>query len=321
MNLLEYLRSKTQVDLDTFDIEVEAARELRGCIDCTSNQYEYYTELSKDNRKDILQKALELAAKWHDNFSSIRMEELAVEAAIIATGKRESYTFTSRGYLIREFIDAGYHELFTIIDETFDRSRVVMKVPATWEGLQACRELRDHEIKTLATTLFTMEQVVLAGEVGCVSISPFLHELKALFDQSYHDENPLLELCVKAQKWYEQNSLPTRVKACANIGLDEILQLAGVAAFTVVPDDLRLLASTRKTDEESVNVSLFAEQSQEGSKIEYPSYIDEEEKYRCDFACVDEGMAQLKLAQAIQIFCDFQSKAEAIVRAAKERDA
>jgi transaldolase len=57
-----------------------------------------------------------------------------------------------------------------------------MKVPATWEGLQACRELRYSGIKTLATTLFTMEQAVLAGEVGCVSISPFVHELKALFD-------------------------------------------------------------------------------------------------------------------------------------------
>lgn len=60
-----------------------------------------------------------------------------------------------------------------------------MKVPATWEGLQACRELKSINVKTLATTLFTMEQVVLAGEVGCVSISPFVHELKALFDERY----------------------------------------------------------------------------------------------------------------------------------------
>lgn len=38
-------------------------------------------------------------------------------------------------------------------------------------------------IKTLATTVFTMEQVVLAGEAGCVFMSPFVHEAKAHFDE------------------------------------------------------------------------------------------------------------------------------------------
>ena len=55
---------------------------------------------------------------------------------------------------------------------------------STWEGLQACRELTSLGIKTLATTLFTMEQAVLAAEAGCFSISPFVHELKAFFDES-----------------------------------------------------------------------------------------------------------------------------------------
>lgn len=70
-----------------------------------------------------------------------------------------------------------------MIDSSFDTSRLVTKVTATWEGLQACRELKYSGIKTLATAVFTMEQAVLAGEVGCISISPFVHELKAIFDQ------------------------------------------------------------------------------------------------------------------------------------------
>jgi transaldolase len=78
----------------------------------------------------------------------------------------------------------GLHQLFELVDPSFDRKRLVMKVAATWEGLQACRELKMENIKTLATTVFTMEQVVLAGEVGCVSISPFVHELKAVFDET-----------------------------------------------------------------------------------------------------------------------------------------
>jgi transaldolase len=59
-----------------------------------------------------------------------------------------------------------------------------MKVAATWEGLQACRILKEEKFRTLATMVFSMEQVVLAGEVGVVSISPFLHEPKNNLDAS-----------------------------------------------------------------------------------------------------------------------------------------
>ena len=78
--------------------------------------------------------------------------------------------------------DVGIYLLFKIISPGFDRSRLVFKVTATWEGLQACRELKNSGIKTLATAVFTMEQAVLAGEAGCVSISPFVHELKVIFE-------------------------------------------------------------------------------------------------------------------------------------------
>jgi hypothetical protein len=79
----------------------------------------------------------------------------------------------------------GFHAISRILDPEFELSRLIMKVPATWEGLQACSRLKVDNIKTLATTLFTMEQVVLAGEAGCISISPFAHELRAHLDSSY----------------------------------------------------------------------------------------------------------------------------------------
>jgi transaldolase len=60
-----------------------------------------------------------------------------------------------------------------------------MKVPATFEGLQACRALFQSGVQTLATTVFTMEQAILAAEVNCVSISPFVHELKTGFDSTW----------------------------------------------------------------------------------------------------------------------------------------
>lgn len=89
---------------------------------------------------------------------------------------------TSHTLLSDDFL--GFHKLARVLEPEFDLSRLIMKVPSTWEGLQACSRLSVDGIKTLATTLFTMEQVVLAGEAGCISISPFAHELRAHLDTS-----------------------------------------------------------------------------------------------------------------------------------------
>lgn len=61
-------------------------------------------------------------------------------------------------------------------------SRLIVKVPSTWEGLQACRKLKGLGVQTLGTTLFTLEQGILAAEAGCIYVSPFLNELRAGID-------------------------------------------------------------------------------------------------------------------------------------------
>lgn len=47
-------------------------------------QYEYYTELAKPARKDILEKTLELSSNLHDEFPEATFEELAVEVSVCA---------------------------------------------------------------------------------------------------------------------------------------------------------------------------------------------------------------------------------------------
>lgn len=65
------------------------------------------------------------------------------------------------------------------------RQRVCIKIPSTWEGLQACRTLEQEGISTLATTLFSIEQAALAAEVGCRYIAPYVNELAVHFEKGY----------------------------------------------------------------------------------------------------------------------------------------
>ena len=113
----------------------------------------------------------------------------------------------------------------------------------------------------------------------------------------YRDIDPLLELCVRAQKWYRQESIPTMVKACATMGVDELLQLAGVDAITIIPGDLKELRSTDRFEKEVKALSMFDNTSTVREKLSYPSYIDDEARYRMEFDAAEDGKAQLKLSQ------------------------
>jgi transaldolase len=74
--------------------------------------------------------------------------------------------------------------LFVDVEPAFDSARICIKIPSTWEGMQACRVLRAEGVNTLATTLFTLEQAQLAAEVGCRYVSPYVNELKVHFDKT-----------------------------------------------------------------------------------------------------------------------------------------
>lgn len=71
---------------------------------------------------------------------------------------------------------------FSQLAPGFDTGRVCIKIPSTWEGLQACRELERRGIATLATTVFGPEQAALAADAGCTYIAPYLNELRVHFD-------------------------------------------------------------------------------------------------------------------------------------------
>lgn len=72
----------------------------------------------------------------------------------------------------------GLVQLFQHVQPGFDVNRICIKIPSTWEGLMACRTLESRGVRTLATTLFTMAQAVLAAEVGCTYVAPYVNELK-----------------------------------------------------------------------------------------------------------------------------------------------
>lgn len=54
---------------------------------------------------------------------------------------------------------------------------VVIKLPLTWDGLRACKDLTDKGTKVNVTLCFSANQAILAAKAGATYISPFVGRL------------------------------------------------------------------------------------------------------------------------------------------------
>jgi len=198
-------------------------------------------------------------------------------------------------------------EHFQLLDLGFDLSRVCIKIPSTWEGLEACRLLESSGIATLATTLFTIEQAWLAGNVGCEYIAPYVNELKVHFEEGFVDHNKAMDLCVQAQRLYTTNEVKTKVLPASLTSIDEIMALAGADHITISPGLLEKLVEAPASDKTA--------ESRFDAKIEMPPMLSftNEPEYRIAFTLSGKGEGERKLTQAINIFCEMQTKLEKMI--------
>lgn len=191
-SLLTHLRNRSAVDCDTLNSTVAA--DLGPFIDCTSNQAIAFFELSLHRHQGLLSRAATLAKEHSNTYPDVALPSLAVEIGMILLALEIVPHLSGFSHLqtnpVHSFNKAAtvanairLVELMGKIGVDYDNKRVCVKIPSTWEGLQACHELEARGIRTLATTLFTIEQAQLAAEVGCRYVAPYVNELRVHFDE------------------------------------------------------------------------------------------------------------------------------------------
>lgn len=101
------------------------------------------------------------------------------------------------------------------------QERVCIKIPSTLEGLEACRVLeKEHDVRTLATTCFSVAQGLAAAQAGCRYVAPYVNPLIVHIDPAQHriTSDPLKELkgvrvTFAIQKTYRELGYSTQVLA------------------------------------------------------------------------------------------------------------
>ena len=120
---------------------------------------------------------------------------------------------------------------------------IVVKLPMTWEGLKACRELSMVDIKINITLCFSTSQALLAAKAGATYVSPFIGRLD--------DENiDGVELIRQIKKIYNNYSYSTKILAASIRTKNHVTQsaLAGADVATIPPKVFNTLISHNQTD-------------------------------------------------------------------------
>jgi transaldolase len=130
-----------------------------------------------------------------------------------------------------------------------DRSRILIKIASTWEGIRAAERLEKEGIHCNMTLLFGLHQAIACAEAGVTLISPFVGRIldwykKEMGREYAPAEDPGVRSVTTIYNYYKKFGYPTEIMAASFRNVGEIIELAGCDLLTISPALLKELEST-----------------------------------------------------------------------------
>lgn len=184
---LEVVKDRLTLDIDQLD--AEAAARYGPFCDMTSNQALVAGVVAQDSNPDLVRRVVARAKL--EKTDPLEAVEYALDLLIVHLAKevlshlsgRVHAQISPRFALSKENTLKHAHRLVSIFArEGIPAEQVCLKIPATGAGLSAAAELEREGIRTLATTLFSVDQAQAAAQAGCLYIAPYFNELSVHFE-------------------------------------------------------------------------------------------------------------------------------------------
>lgn len=192
--------------------------------------------------------------------------------------------------------------------------RVLIKIAATWEGIQAAAQLERQGIHTNLTLLFSFAQAVACGQAKVQLISPFVGRIYdwykkqagASWDEAARAgaNDPGVQSVTRIYNFYKKYGIATEVMGASFRNVGQITALAGCDLLTIAPELLAQLAAT----DAPLNRALDA---QAAPALDIPFVQYDEAGFR--YALNEDAMATEKLAEGIRAFAVDTIKLEALM--------
>lgn len=192
------------------------------------------------------------------------------------------------------------------------RERVLIKVAATWEGIQAARELEQDGIFCNLTLLFAFCQAVACADAQVRLISPFVgriydwhkKSMGAAWDETARSlsNDPGVQSVTRIFNYYKQHGIATQVMGASFRNVGQITALSGCDLLTISPDLLAKLEAADAPFARALGTDLGAPQA----AVTY-----DEAAFR--YALNEDAMATEKLAEGIRGFAVDAGKLDAMI--------
>ncbi|VBB29132.1 unnamed protein product [Acanthocheilonema viteae] len=257
-----------------------------GAVDATTNPSILLAASKLDDYKRFLDGGVAYAKKYGSSLSREELRALAMDKIAVLMGKevlnvvpgRVSTEVDARHrffvsvlhylFLLAFDKDAQIAKALTIIklyeEEGITKERVLIKLPSTWEGIQAaCILESEHGVHCNMTLLFNIYQAIACAEANATLISPFVGRIRDWYLKNTESTNytretdPGVQNVRKIYSYYKKYGYKTEIMAASFRNVDEIKGLIGCDLMTISPALLKDLS----VDSENVPIILSPEKA------------------------------------------------------------
>jgi transaldolase len=220
-------------------------------------------------------------------------EILSIIPGRVSTEVDARLSFDSSATVSRAERIIGYYEAAGI-----DRSRVLIKIASTWEGIEAARRLESQGIHCNLTLLFSLPQAIACADAGVTLISPFVGRILDWYKKRdgrdfAPEEDPGVLSVRRIYTYFKHYGYRTEVMGASFRSIDQIRALAGCDLLTISPELLAQLQGDYRPLSRSLDPALAAASTVERLSLDEPAFR---------LAVNEDAMACEKLSEGIRLF-------------------
>jgi len=299
MNKLEQLKAMTTVVADTGDIEA-----IKQYLpqDATTNPSLVYKAAQLPQYQSLIHDAAQWAKQQEGDTLENTLDMVSVKLGVeilktvpglVSTEVDARLSFDTIGTIHKA------RQLIALYEEAgIERSRILIKIASTWEGIQAAKVLEEEGITCNLTLLFSMAQAVACAQANITLISPFVGRILDWFKLSENKDSypshldPGVISVSGIYRYFKSHGYNTVVMGASFRNTGEIEALSGCDKLTISPQLLEALSKDVGTLEQQLKPSQASTEAK----------WNELNEAQFRWSMNQDAMATEKLAEGIRNF-------------------
>lgn len=259
MSALQQLSTMTTIVADTGDLTAIARLKP---IDATTNPSLITKALINPDNQAMLSETM---SRHQGNVDTV-IDELTIQIGCnileLIEGRVSTEVDARLSYDTQATIGKALEFIEAYQKAGVDSERVLIKMAATWQGIEAARYLETQGIRCNLTLLFGQHQAVACADAGVTLISPFVGRILDWQKRQQSRQNVPVsdDMGVQSVKliyqYYKQHGYATQVMGASFRSVEQIIALAGCDLLTIAPDLIDELAAMDVTVTRQLSPSM-----------------------------------------------------------------